>query len=149
MPHFFFKGICTLLSCQSWGQKRSAKKEEKAPLCRRGRAGDGIRTREYQLGRLMPYHLATPASALILPLPPGWSRRNRRFSGNDVFINSNDSTHYPKLFVTTLCCQTCPSQTQLRRQPGIARMVSICFYLFIPDLSNKPGSIFFLWFPQT
>jgi hypothetical protein len=25
------------------------------------RAGDGIRTREYQLGRLMPYHLATPA----------------------------------------------------------------------------------------
>ncbi len=24
-------------------------------------AGDGIRTREYQLGRLMPYHLATPA----------------------------------------------------------------------------------------
>ena len=26
------------------------------------RAGDGIRTREYQLGRLMPYHLATPAS---------------------------------------------------------------------------------------
>ncbi len=27
------------------------------------RAGDGIRTREYQLGRLMPYHLATPACA--------------------------------------------------------------------------------------
>ncbi len=26
------------------------------------RAGDGIRTREYQLGRLTPYHLATPAS---------------------------------------------------------------------------------------
>ena len=25
------------------------------------RAGDGIRTHEYQLGRLMPYHLATPA----------------------------------------------------------------------------------------
>src|ERR1043165_5446849 len=25
------------------------------------RAGDGIRTRGYQLGRLMPYHLATPA----------------------------------------------------------------------------------------
>ena len=25
------------------------------------RAGGGIRTREYQLGRLMPYHLATPA----------------------------------------------------------------------------------------
>ena len=25
------------------------------------RAGDGIRTREYQLGGLMPYHLATPA----------------------------------------------------------------------------------------
>src|SRR5512143_950135 len=24
-------------------------------------AGDGIRTREYQLGRLTPYHLATPA----------------------------------------------------------------------------------------
>src|SRR3990172_501959 len=29
-----------------------------AAICR---AGDGIRTREYQLGRLMPYHLATPA----------------------------------------------------------------------------------------
>jgi hypothetical protein len=28
------------------------------------RAGDGIRTREYQLGRLMPYHLATPACVL-------------------------------------------------------------------------------------
>ena len=26
------------------------------------RAGDGIRTREYQLGRLTPYHLATPAA---------------------------------------------------------------------------------------
>jgi hypothetical protein len=26
-----------------------------------GGAGDGIRTHEYQLGRLMPYHLATPA----------------------------------------------------------------------------------------
>ena len=25
------------------------------------RAGDGIRTRECQLGKLMPYHLATPA----------------------------------------------------------------------------------------
>ena len=25
------------------------------------RAGDGIRTHEYQLGGLMPYHLATPA----------------------------------------------------------------------------------------
>jgi hypothetical protein len=25
------------------------------------RAGDGIRTHEYQLGRLTPYHLATPA----------------------------------------------------------------------------------------
>src|SRR3990172_1417334 len=29
-----------------------------AAICR---AGDGIRTREYQLGRLMPYRLATPA----------------------------------------------------------------------------------------
>jgi hypothetical protein len=27
----------------------------------RFRAGDGIRTREYQLGRLTPYRLATPA----------------------------------------------------------------------------------------
>ena len=27
-------------------------------------AGDGIRTRECQLGRLMPYHLATPARGL-------------------------------------------------------------------------------------
>ena len=31
------------------------------PIYRSARAGDGIRTREYQLGRLMPYHLATPA----------------------------------------------------------------------------------------
>ena len=31
------------------------------------RAGDGIRTHEYQLGRLMPYHLATPACGGILP----------------------------------------------------------------------------------
>ena len=29
---------------------------------RAARAGDGIRTRECQLGRLMPYHLATFAS---------------------------------------------------------------------------------------
>ena len=28
------------------------------------RAGDGIRTREYQLGGLMPYHLATPACSI-------------------------------------------------------------------------------------
>src|SRR4030042_578221 len=33
-----------------------------AAICR---AGDGIRTREYQLGRLMPYHLATPACVLL------------------------------------------------------------------------------------
>ena len=31
------------------------------------RAGDGIRTHEYQLGRLTPYHLATPAWMTILP----------------------------------------------------------------------------------
>jgi hypothetical protein len=31
-------------------------------------AGDGTRTRECQLGRLMPYHLATPAGWGILPL---------------------------------------------------------------------------------
>ena len=29
------------------------------------RAGDRIRTGEYQLGRLMPYHLATPAIGLF------------------------------------------------------------------------------------
>ena len=29
------------------------------------RAGDGTRTHEYQLGRLMPYHLATPAYSLL------------------------------------------------------------------------------------
>ena len=34
---------------------------------RAARAGDGIRTRECQLGRLMPYHLATPAHDSILP----------------------------------------------------------------------------------
>jgi hypothetical protein len=31
------------------------------------KAGDGIRTRECQLGRLMPYPLATPARVSILP----------------------------------------------------------------------------------
>ena len=31
----------------------------------RWRAGDGIRTHEYQLGRLMPYHLATPARIIL------------------------------------------------------------------------------------
>ncbi len=38
------------------------------------RAGDGIRTREYQLGGLMPYHLATPAFLrhdFTLPTPIG------------------------------------------------------------------------------
>ena len=29
-------------------------------------AGDGIRTREYQLGKLGPYHLATPAHEKML-----------------------------------------------------------------------------------
>src|SRR5512141_1261085 len=33
----------------------------KANGCPLPRAGDGIRTRGYQLGRLTPYHLATPA----------------------------------------------------------------------------------------
>ena len=37
--------------------------------CRDKRAGDGIRTREYQLGRLMPYHLATPAKSFA-GVPP-------------------------------------------------------------------------------
>ena len=27
-------------------------------------AGDGTRTREYKLGKLVPYHLATPASVV-------------------------------------------------------------------------------------
>ena len=35
---------------------------QKAHVCLCGeRAGDGDRTRECQLGKLMPYHLATPA----------------------------------------------------------------------------------------
>ena len=44
-------------------QEQSAGKKEAHALMRFevARAGDGIRTREYQLGRLMPYHLATPA----------------------------------------------------------------------------------------
>ena len=29
-------------------------------------AGDGIRTREYQLGKLGPYHLATPACPALI-----------------------------------------------------------------------------------
>ena len=33
-------------------------------------AGDGIRTRECQLGRLMPYHLATPAMPYYFTLLP-------------------------------------------------------------------------------
>ena len=37
------------------------------PPKRAARAGDGIRNRECQLGRLMPYHLATPAHHSILP----------------------------------------------------------------------------------
>src|SRR5512137_2028403 len=56
-------------------------------------AGDGIRTRGYQLGRLMPYHLATPARGSIpqvilpgmlrlrpedLPARSGWADLNRR-----------------------------------------------------------------------
>ena len=41
--------------------------KEKAALFGRFRAGDGIRTRVCQLGRLMPYHLATPACFAILP----------------------------------------------------------------------------------
>ena len=35
------------------------------PFERTARAGDGIRTRECQLGRLMPYHLATPACCCV------------------------------------------------------------------------------------
>ncbi len=36
-------------------------------------AGDGIRTRECQLGRLMPYHLATPARLAFYRRHGGWS----------------------------------------------------------------------------
>ena len=38
------------------------------------RAGDGIRTHEYQLGRLMPYHLATPACITYINQPNLFNR---------------------------------------------------------------------------
>ena len=33
-------------------------------------AGDGTRTRECELGKLVPYHLATPALVVIIPIRP-------------------------------------------------------------------------------
>jgi hypothetical protein len=46
-------GLAAIKKKASWFCQKAEK--------RMRRAGDGIRTREYQLGRLMPYHLATPA----------------------------------------------------------------------------------------
>ena len=43
------------------------------------RAGDGIRTHEYQLGGLMPYHLATPAKSSYMQVFTPTSRTSVSF----------------------------------------------------------------------
>ena len=62
--------------------QRQAVSNEKAPFVERRNtdgAGDGTRTRGYQLGKLGPYHLATPAYVLsIIPICPADARLSKR-----------------------------------------------------------------------
>ena len=57
------------------------------------RAGDGIRTREYQLGRLMPYHLATPATfqathegSTLIHLKWGYEKSTKLLKATQAYV---------------------------------------------------------------
>ena len=65
------------------------------------RAGDRIRTDEYQLGRLTPYHLATPACAMILP----WSAQGVKRSRPLLLLDSSERTFYnPSHILSLVLC---------------------------------------------
>lgn len=68
--------LCEIISKERPSAPQTVSASKKDPTGRQGRkvhgAGDGTRTREYKLGKLGPYHLATPAcvKGIIAHLSP-------------------------------------------------------------------------------
>lgn len=82
----------------------------------RVRAGDGIRTRGYQLGRLMPYHLATPACERHFT-----TRNHPRHPGGrscDLISSSRSSSR--RIYPFSIISAQCPSEKRSPRTQNVS-----------------------------
>ncbi len=71
------------------------------------RAGDGIRTRGYQLGRLMPYHLATPAmeDLMFLKWAEALISRSAPTYGSLLYIDCRSNQSHLRMSIASLLMQ--------------------------------------------
>ncbi len=109
------------------------------PLCeasRRG-AGDGIRTHEWKLGRLLPYHLATPASTPLrladdtfdFSIPPPPQKQTPSLSTGCSILCPHRPAHCPGTSRTSKTAKICYYSARVSQLPvarGVDSPESIC-----------------------